>query len=86
MKEQAITEKKLFIWFPLLMAIGTVVFNYAVFYTSFNRLQADYEKHKQDQQTQTAQDQKSYTDIQVRLAEIQKDILYIKDSLTEHAK
>jgi len=84
MKDESVTKKDIGFWLPIMVSAGSIIFTVAVNFTQVAQLKTDFEKHKEDQRIEELASQRSYTEIQVRLAEIQKDILFIKDNLEEH--
>lgn len=83
-------KREINFWLTLLSPILTLVFTIGVYTTTINnqsekikQLEVDINTHKQWGEAEHKSLDKTMLTIQVQLAEIQKDILYIKEKINK---
>ena len=74
LKHNPISQKALNFWMPLILTLLSVAVTYGMWTTKLSALETN--DNKQDVRIEVIE--KSYTDIRVTLAEIQRDISYIR--------
>lgn len=86
-----INKPELNFWIPIITAIAGIAVSWGIINTRvsnleerFNYFGGRYEVHVKETDSRFKEQDVVFADIQVKLAEIQKDILFIKESLGEH--
>ena len=89
--KEFISRPEVSFWVPIIVTVVSIAISFTVLSARVQSLEtygstplrAELESHIKANDAQQLLDQQRYTEIQVKLAEIQKDILYIRESLTQ---